>query len=99
MLAPPGLRPIVTDGRWLACYCMFCMFYIIAIVKLGAREYTFDSCLLILRTVCRVALGEGNETKCNACASISSPRPCAISSKSASFSAASWWIFKAVFIY
>ena len=54
---------------------------------------------LTLRTVCLLLLGEGAETIYKAIPSMSRPRSLAIASKSASFSAASWWIFRAVLIY
>ena len=79
----PGLRPtlLLVPPAALAIMCM---------VKLGARDVKLiESYLLILRTVCRVFFGDGSETSCKAYASMSSPSFRAISSKSASFSAAS----------
>ena len=78
----PGLRPallLVPPGALAIMWR----------VKLGARDVKLiESCLLILRTVCRVFFGDGSETSCKAYASMSSPSFRAISSKSASFSAA-----------
>ena len=79
----PGLRPtllLVPPGALAIMWR----------VKLGARDVKLiESYLLILRTVCRVFFGDSSETSCKAYASMSSPSFRAISSKSASFSAAS----------
>ena len=78
----PGLRPTLLLLPLAA-------FVIIWRVKLGACDVKLiESYLLIFRTVCRVFFGDGSETSCKAYASMSSPSFRAISSKSASFSAA-----------
>ena len=78
----PGLRPALGLAPPAALAIMWR-------VKLGARDVKLiESCLLILRTVCRVFFGDGSETSCRAYPSMSSPSFRAISSKSASFSAA-----------
>ena len=52
-----------------------------------------------LRTIWRLLVGEGKETMSKAILSMSRPNLPAMDSKSASFAAASLWIFKAVLIY
>ena len=78
----PGLRPTLLEVPPAALAIMWR-------VKLGARDVKLiESYLLIFRTVCRVFFGDGSDTSCKAYASMSSPSFRAISSKSASFSAA-----------